>query len=445
MSDTKECNICLLKFTKAKRKEVKCSFCDGQPSCSECVQQYLLGSTKKPHCHYPGCKKEWSMDFMYSNFNKSFINGKYKKHLQLIALDREKSKFSESMIAAEKEKQIEKLKKELKSINEEYNKIKRKKQTLRRELFYIESGRSEKKEVEYQYVMKCINDDCNGMIENKNYKCGVCDVKICSKCRTIKEENHKCNEDDVESVKLIKKESRACPTCLTPIHKIEGCNQIWCVKCHTSFDYKTGEINTGVVHNPHYFEFIQNNGTGALRTQGDVPCGGLVNFSEIEHHFPNTSCRQFNRWGEVIGPYYVPSPKSKKIIYLYRRCGEMERFNYRFSINENFEKHRVDFLLGRINEEQLKKRIFLQERKNNRNLKYRQIYQTAQTLLIERFRNLSLLHQSISEKEKEELETEFTAIIKFCHDALKRELKFLNTTNMNFINPETFEWENIKI
>lgn len=50
-----------------------------------------------------------------------------------------------------------------------------------------------------------------------------------------------------------------------------------CTKCHTPFDWRTGKIETGRIHNPHYYEFQRQNG-GERREPGEVRCGGQVDY-----------------------------------------------------------------------------------------------------------------------------------------------------------------------
>ena len=51
-------------------------------------------------------------------------------------------------------------------------------------------------------------DNCLGFLSTK-WKCGLCETKVCSKCLAIKEGlPHECNEDDVKSAELIKKETK---------------------------------------------------------------------------------------------------------------------------------------------------------------------------------------------------------------------------------------------
>jgi hypothetical protein len=56
-----------------------------------------------------------------------------------------------------------------------------------------------------------------------------------------------------------------------------------CVECHTAFSWNTGEIEKGVIHNPHFYQWQrQQNGGVAPRVRGDVRCGGIPQIWEIE-------------------------------------------------------------------------------------------------------------------------------------------------------------------
>ena len=90
-------------------------------------------------------------------------------------------------------------------------------------------------------------------------------------------------------MKLLKKDSKPCPSCGTLITKIDGCDQMWCTQpsCHTAFSWRTGKKVFGTIHNPHFIQFSMHNGT-AERNPQDVPCGGLpdvyVFFNNVRHY-----------------------------------------------------------------------------------------------------------------------------------------------------------------
>jgi hypothetical protein len=110
----------------------------------------------------------------------------------------------------------------------------------------------------------CPEPDCRGFI-NSSWKCGICEITVCKSCKEKiadpNDSNHTCNPDTIETLKKIRKESKNCPKCKVYIQKIEGCRQMWCTNCQTTFDWNTGEmVITQNIHNPHYYEWMRSNG-----------------------------------------------------------------------------------------------------------------------------------------------------------------------------------------
>ena len=118
---------------------------------------------------------------------------------------------------------------------------------------------------------------------SKSWKCGACGNWVCPHCEDklgpTKDENHTCDPDKLASIEFIKKDTKSCPRCGTNIHKISGCDQMWCVGCNVAFSWRTGRVINGTIHNPHYFEWINNGGgeNGHVNTPGAIMCGGLPN------------------------------------------------------------------------------------------------------------------------------------------------------------------------
>ena len=134
--------------------------------------------------------------------------------------------------------------------------------------------------VKRKFIHKCQKEGCRGFLSSQ-WKCGVCEEWTCKECLEVigpdKNVEHVCKKENLESAKLIKKETRPCPKCATPIFKINGCDQMFCTQCKTPFSWNTGRIVTGVIHNPHFFQWQrENGGTGPINPHAH--CGGLPTY-----------------------------------------------------------------------------------------------------------------------------------------------------------------------
>lgn len=68
-----------------------------------------------------------------------------------------------------------------------------------------------------------------------------------------------------------------CPKCNTVIEKeIGGCDQMFCIKCKTTFSWTTRRIVTKgeAHHNPHFYEWQREQRSGGERNPLDNPCEG---------------------------------------------------------------------------------------------------------------------------------------------------------------------------
>jgi len=123
-----------------------------------------------------------------------------------------------------------------------------------------------------KFIKACPVTDCRGFLSTQ-WKCGLCSVKVCNKCHDpITTESHICDAEKVASVALIAAEAKPCPKCSAMISKVSGCDQMFCTECKTAFSWRTGAIETGVMHNPHYFQWKRAGG-GAPAPAGIPACG----------------------------------------------------------------------------------------------------------------------------------------------------------------------------
>lgn len=267
------CNICVEDYNNRKVKKVICDFCD-YDSCHNCCERYLLNLNENAHCM--NCKKEWTRSFIIKKLGNKFVNNDYKTHRENILLDKERSLFPATLPHVERLNKIEKndieindLKKQAKELNERIRLLQQENE--------LGVNNSEIKKI--KLIKKCPYNNCHGFL-NSEWFCSLCENTTCNKCNEIETDDHKCNEDVVESIKLLAKDTKTCPTCGTGIFRISGCNQIFCTECHTSFCWVTGQIETKILHNPHYFDFIKQGGKIQERNINEVRCG-----REIDHMF----------------------------------------------------------------------------------------------------------------------------------------------------------------
>jgi hypothetical protein len=224
------------------------------------------------------CKKAWDIGILSKCMTATFLKTKYRIHKQETLFDREKSLLPQTQPDVDFElaqREQEKVKNSLMirkdEITKELNEIRR----VLEEMRYGGEIRRETGGDGAQFTRKCPMDECRGFL-NRGWTCGICETRICKECNEHKGEEHACNPDNVETMKLLNKDSKPCPSCGTLITKIDGCDQMWCTQpsCHTAFSWRTGKKVFGYIHNPHFVQFSMEHGV-AERNPQDVPCGGL--------------------------------------------------------------------------------------------------------------------------------------------------------------------------
>ncbi len=63
---------------------------------------------------------------------------------------------------------------------------------------------------------------------------------------------------------------------------VSNCDQMYCLHCHTAWSWNTELIETGKIHNPHYYEWLREQNNGEIpREQGDEVCGGFPTIGEL--------------------------------------------------------------------------------------------------------------------------------------------------------------------
>jgi len=252
----------------------------------------------------------------------------------------------------------------------------------------------------------CPQNDCRGFLK-EDYTCGLCNTVACKKCHEkLGDDEHKCDENNIETVKEIKKSTKSCPNCKTLIFKTEGCNTMWCTQCNTAFDWKTGKFHTGHVHNPHYFEFLRMHNGIVPRNPHDVQCGGLPPVSflyDIAYRKASFDTMEFRR----LSTKYATV--SRYLEEIYRNIGHLRDViidNLPTPLDNMVNRDlRVDFLMGTITDKDFKIKLQRREKDRSKKLEYREILETycnvAQDLFMQLHNNkdyVSFLRSELSIK-----------------------------------------------
>jgi len=369
-----ECDICCLKFNKTIREPVNCEYQDcGFVSCKKCIRTFILSSSDTPHCM--NCKKIYSQRFMISKLNKSFISKKYRKHYEKILYEHEVSKFKDTMQLVDNLKNAEVLEEENIDLAEQIYHLQIQIRTLQRKqsdnrikIYQLRVGSVKERK---EFIMPCRNSGCNGFL-SKQYKCPLCSNFTCSKCLEViglnkNDEEHVCNEDSIKTAEFIKKNTHPCPKCGVRIHKIDGCDQMWCTECKTAFSWNTGVIDEGVIHNPHFIQYITS------RNGKDGEVEELENrvLNECNGHIPH-----------VYDVYrgFRSIQHLRPFIQVHRIALHIENISIR-ELNQRINKFsdndylRAKFIMKNLEKEEFINILYLRDKQIKRMIEIRNIYE----------------------------------------------------------------------
>lgn len=281
---------------------VVCPACKAD-ACTKCTKRYLLEAALDPHCM--SCRVAWSPEFIEGAFTAAFVKGDLRKHIIALLAERERAHFPRTLLLLEYEEaeraydeakaQADALMRQVKRSTADhtapmsaeavaaYNDhvpVLSDARALRARLgTACDAPAAEERQ---HTVRPCPVTGCAGFLSSA-WKCAACAANVCAHCEAIKPRGddgnllpHTCDPAELATVEAKRKESKPCPKCGTYVSKVSGCNQMWCTACNTPFDWSTLRIITsGIVHNPHYFEWRDREAAGrapAAAAAADDPC-----------------------------------------------------------------------------------------------------------------------------------------------------------------------------
>lgn len=261
-----------------------------------------------------------------------------------------------------------------------------------------ERRRRKKKRV---FVRSCPKEGCRGFL-NQRWVCGLCDTRVCSKCHEIrcveneKKVEHMCDPNNVATAQMLMRDTKGCPKCGTQIHKIDGCDMMFCTQCHTPFCWRTGEIITNQrIHNPHYYEWLRQNSTDGNipREPGDVvgnPCDDRI---------PIRMIREKLRHHDLLSYDVEDRLWNIHRISVHIELVEVPRL-LRYRENNNVDL-RIQYLSNQLPERAWQHELYRRAKQDEKNKAVRDIYEMVHMVVHNEFRKMlasqQLTFQNIQE------------------------------------------------
>lgn len=494
-----ECSICCDKFNLTTRKKIKCSENQCQKEiCKKCVEHWL---NERLNITCPCCNTIWSHQYSYTNIGPSFMK-KYEKIHKRILFMRECNYIPETQKYLEYEKYAKSLVLELKvydDLIEKYSKMKKKdfkndeflkekdlldenksevirffkvnkdnlQSRINRLLHTLNTGHILDHDIVIQKIRSvkpvcpCPSSACKGYIKDDDYKCGVCENIICKNCHIeLSQENiekHICKKEDIQSIKLISKDTKPCPKCGIRIYKIDGCDQMYCVECKTAFSWKTGQIEKGRIHNPHYYEQLRRENNGEIpRETEDEPIVNVEDENDLPifyayDKFYKNKLGDMDNNSECSHKNFILRNKINDLFFLYNHLVRIHFHNtalvraYTFHNDRNYDFYTLFFERFKYVKNKLPENSFIELiYKTNKKIDYcRDIRNDINYFNLTMFNNLLIFYDNLYKiydlsktLDPQEMYYEYTAIVNNLKPLCNKiyELQKIGKENNSIIN-----------
>lgn len=400
------CSICVESYNRSTRRPSTCPFCSNT-ICLQCQKAYQLTRPLQPSCM--NCDRSFDRSILVTLLPMSFVETTLRSAQVNLLLTREKGLLTETRRQLERDREIAHLLNQLLSGAEEDSIF------ARLDQLFTPSLR-----------VACFRGCQTFLVDNY---CSSCQLTFCPDCgeevrdevRKTKDEvtkdevttkdgaglKHICDPEQKEAYQLLKTQTKNCPSCLVPIHKLEGCDHMWCPQCQTHFDWSTLQISDQARANPEFARHHQE------REVTDVQCGGLPNLeikiqlTPKEDEFMARRIQRVEKYGysedelmtiamhdllayirqqPIAG--LTPTERQLRLSIFHRQLLELEETDrFRFNPVNELREYRLQFLTEKITETQWKAKLSRHLKVNDKNKALRPIVATYLTICGDLFRN----------------------------------------------------------
>jgi hypothetical protein len=224
-------------------------------ACPTCIGKYI-DTVSVATCPSPPCGQLWSREF-FATGGRPLV-ARYDALLRRNAIDDSRTRLPIVQTILSNKRRLADLDEEITLARARIDFATSERKRLREENATLEANSAAKSSAPSIAVFcKCPVTACTGLVTEATMQCTLCATAVCRDCLAPKAPDHACAPDAILSAQEIRKTTRPRPKCATNIFRISGCDQMWCTACKTPFSWDTGKVDTGNVHNPHFFEWKQ--------------------------------------------------------------------------------------------------------------------------------------------------------------------------------------------
>lgn len=174
---------------------------------------------------------------------------------------------------------------------------------------------------------------CNlGVISFSDYTCNVCKRKACPTCLNFEHPDSSCTVDDMKLMHYYKTKCQSCPECGIWIEKSQGCDDMFCTFCHTTFNFVNRKRIYGNVHNPHRMDYLSS--LNAEDTNFDLNFNNVYWAMDVIYELvnPDSGYDLYERVHSLF--HYFTTLAALNVDRLKKRY------------NDNFKNSKIDFSFG---------------------------------------------------------------------------------------------------
>lgn len=207
---------------------------------------------------------------------------------------------------------------------------------------------------------------------------------------------------------------------------------MFCTQCHSAFSWITGRIETKIIHNPHYFQYLreQANGGEIPRNPLDNPCADIMPEGEAFNgqmiHYIQAQLRNmpsFTIMGENENIKIF-----EEVFRIMQLCNHIVAYNLHNvpNINDNLDL-RIQYMMNDLSLERYKQLLHSREKQHEKNHEFDMIFRTYVTVardIILNFVNLPTKEDRIDKQQ--DVYNELMNLFKYINECFHKLIPVFN-------------------